>query len=273
VLLRAEALAARIAQQAVLLRDELLDVTRDVTIVHPVSIRPSTAGSVPDAPDALVLSVAMRWRSNLFVTAVVVVGAVFAGATTAMAEGPSLALGQRGAEVSLLQEQLKALHYVVGQPGVFDARTARAVIAYRKMTGMDRTDVADSAVFARLASGDGAFTVRYPSQGRHVEGDLTHQVLALIGANGQVQRLYPMSSGKPSTPTRLGIFSVYLREPGTNDKGMVDSSFFSGGDAIHGYAEVPTYAASHGCLRVPIPDALSIYDWVRFGTVVDVYYR
>jgi lipoprotein-anchoring transpeptidase ErfK/SrfK len=54
---------------------------------------------------------------------------------------------------------------------------------------------------------------------------------------------------------------------------MVDSSFFNGGDAIHGYAEVPTYAASHGCLRVWIPDAAAIYGWVTVGTTVDVYYR
>ncbi len=52
---------------------------------------------------------------------------------------------------------------------------------------------------------------------------------------------------------------------------MVDSNYFIRGYAIHGYAEVPTYAASHGCLRVPIPDAPAIYAWVREGTPVDVY--
>jgi lipoprotein-anchoring transpeptidase ErfK/SrfK len=55
---------------------------------------------------------------------------------------------------------------------------------------------------------------------------------------------------------------------------MVDSSFFNGGDAIHGYNPVPPYPASHGCLRVPVPDALSIYDWIGgTGVPVDVYYR
>jgi lipoprotein-anchoring transpeptidase ErfK/SrfK len=34
---------------------------------------------------------------------------------------------------------------------------------------------------------------------------------------------------------------------------------------------VPVFAASHGCLRVPIPDAISIYSWLRVGNVVDVY--
>ena len=52
---------------------------------------------------------------------------------------------------------------------------------------------------------------------------------------------------------------------------MVDSNYFIRGYAIHGYAEVPTYAASHGCLRVPIPDAPAIYGWVPYGTPVDVY--
>jgi lipoprotein-anchoring transpeptidase ErfK/SrfK len=88
-----------------------------------------------------------------------------------------------------------------------------------------------------------------------------------------VERLYPLSSGKPSTPTVLGHFRVYMKTPGTNAKGMVDSNYFIRGYAIHGYAEVPAYAASHGCLRVPVPDAPSIYRWVRIGTPVDVYYR
>jgi len=36
-------------------------------------------------------------------------------------------------------------------------------------------------------------------------------------------------------------------------------------------ASVPPYNASHGCLRVPIPNAWSIYTWVRMGDIVDVY--
>ena len=54
---------------------------------------------------------------------------------------------------------------------------------------------------------------------------------------------------------------------------MVHSSYFIRGYAIHGYASVPPYPASHGCLRVPVPDAASIFAWVRHGTIVDTYYR
>jgi hypothetical protein len=181
---------------------------------------------------------------------------------------------ERTLGVRVLQAELTRDHYVVGRPGVYDARTQRAVLAFRKVAGMSRTMVADGAVFKALAAGRGRFKVRYPHEGRHVEGDLTHQVLALIGAHGKVQRLYPMSSGKPSTPTQPGNFHVWLRAPGVNSVGMVDSSFFNGGDAVHGYDSVPPYPASHGCLRVPIPDALSIYDWIGgTGVPVNVYYR
>jgi lipoprotein-anchoring transpeptidase ErfK/SrfK len=52
---------------------------------------------------------------------------------------------------------------------------------------------------------------------------------------------------------------------------MVFASYFTGGYAIHGYASVPVFPASHGCLRVPVPDAVPIFDWVSFGDRVDVY--
>ena len=180
--------------------------------------------------------------------------------------------GSTGLVVRLLQRQLKARGYVVGQPGIYDGRTARAVAAFRKLTGMSRTEVASSDVFEKLARGAGYYKVRYPDHGHHVEADLTHQVLALIDG-GKVERIYPISSGAPVTPTVLGSYKVYMKTPGTNQKGMVYSSYFIRGYAIHGYVSVPPYPASHGCLRVPVPDAIPIYNWVKFGDTVDVYYR
>jgi hypothetical protein len=184
---------------------------------------------------------------------------------------PDLGSGSRGPSVRLLQSELNALHFVVPLNGVFDEATGRAVIAYRKMTGLARVSSTNLRVFQLLQRGAGTFHVRYPADGRHVEGDLTRQVLAEIEPGGHVRALYTMSSGKPSTPTVIGRFRVYSKTLGTNDHGMVDSNYFIRGYAIHGYAEVPTYAASHGCLRVPIPNAAAIYGWVRQGTPVDVY--
>jgi lipoprotein-anchoring transpeptidase ErfK/SrfK len=95
--------------------------------------------------------------------------------------------------------------------------------------------------------------------------------VVVLADRGKVLRIYPTSSGAPATPTVLGSFRVYRKDYGTNSLGMVHSSYFIRGYAIHGYHSVPTYNASHGCLRVPVPDALSIYNWVQMGTRVDVY--
>jgi peptidoglycan hydrolase-like protein with peptidoglycan-binding domain len=178
--------------------------------------------------------------------------------------------GARGPAVRLLQQQLSSLGYVVGQRGLFDERTGRAVLAFRKVTGMARTTGASADVFAALAKGKGAFTVRHPDHGKHVEADLSRQIIALIRGS-KVQRIYPVSSGKPSTPTVQGTFRVYSKSPGYNAEGMYFSSYFIRGFAVHGYASVPVFAASHGCLRVPIPDAVSIYRWISVGDIVDVY--
>jgi hypothetical protein len=183
---------------------------------------------------------------------------------------PQAVPGSRGPSVRVLQRRLAALRYAVSRSGVFDASTARAVIAYRKVTGQRRIAVASRDVMRGLMAGRGTFRARHPEHGKHVEVDLSRQVMALL-RGGRVDRIYGVSSGKPSTPTVLGRFRVYSKQPGTNSHGMVDTSYFIGGYAIHGYASVPTFPASHGCVRVPIPNALSIYRWLRIGDRVDIY--
>jgi lipoprotein-anchoring transpeptidase ErfK/SrfK len=86
-----------------------------------------------------------------------------------------------------------------------------------------------------------------------------------------VQTIYPISSGKPSTPTILGNYRVYMRTPGYLPDGMYYSDFFIRGYAIHGYDPAPSYPASHGCMRLPISDAISAFDWLAIGDWVDVY--
>jgi peptidoglycan hydrolase-like protein with peptidoglycan-binding domain len=183
---------------------------------------------------------------------------------------PHAGFGARGATVRVVQTRLSTLHYAVKRSGVFDDSTSRAVIAYRKMRGWSRTGVASSAVVRGLLAGKGTFKARFPSHGKHVEADLSRQVLVLLNGS-KPYRIYTVSSGKASTPTVLGRFKVYSKQIGTNALGMVDTSYFIGGYAIHGYHDVPTFPASHGCLRVPIPNAYSIYSWLRLGDRVDVY--
>lgn len=179
--------------------------------------------------------------------------------------------GTRSPFVALLQQRLAAVGYTTPQTGVYDNLTGLAVLAFRKVNGMPRTTALTPFIVDRVLRGVGGFKIRFPKHGRHVEANLGWQVLALI-ENGKVVRAYTTSSGKPSTPTVLGNFRFYMREAGTNGHGMVDSTYFIRGYAIHGYYDVPTYNASHGCLRVPIPDAYAIYSWIHLGDQIDVYY-
>ena len=180
-------------------------------------------------------------------------------------------IGSRGIRVRMLQRGLRRLGYAGLSPtGYFGPGTARAVLAFRKVNHLGRTGYASRLVFKKVFERRGTFRLKYPRAGKHVEADISRQVLVLA-RNGRAQRIYHTSSGKASTPTVLGSFRVYRKSPGTNSHGMVHSSYFIGGYAIHGYHSVPTYPASHGCLRVPIPNAWSIYSWIDFGDRVFVY--
>ncbi len=162
------------------------------------------------------------------------------------------------------------MHMYIPQSGVYDQKTGLAIDAYHRLLGHGTSQSLDGLTVSELLAGRGAFTVRYPGDGKHVEGNLSRQLLALIDGS-KVQAIYPISSGKPSTPTILGRFHVYLRTPGYLPDGMYYSDFFSGGYAIHGFDPAPDYPASHGCMRVPITDAISIWNWLSVGVGVDVY--
>jgi lipoprotein-anchoring transpeptidase ErfK/SrfK len=93
----------------------------------------------------------------------------------------------------------------------------------------------------------------------------------VLANRGKPRYTFHISSGKRSTPADRGHFRFYGRQPGYNSLGMLDSVYYNGGEAIHSYRFVPTYPASHGCIRSPIPDARFIYNWVRLGMSIYVY--
>jgi len=74
----------------------------------------------------------------------------------------NLGPGAQGPSVRLLQSELNMLHYAVPLSGVFDEGTGRTLVAYRKMTGLERVPYAGRRVFELLAHGAGSFHVRYP---------------------------------------------------------------------------------------------------------------
>ena len=71
--------------------------------------------------------------------------------------------GARGQSVRLLQSELDVLHYAVPLSGCFDEGTGRALVAYRKMTGLARMPYAGTQVWSLLAHGRGRFPRALPA--------------------------------------------------------------------------------------------------------------
>jgi lipoprotein-anchoring transpeptidase ErfK/SrfK len=105
----------------------------------------------------------------------------------------------------------------------------------------------------------------------HVEVDQARQVLYVVDDRVVIHIIH-VSTGKPSTPTRDGLFRVRYKVPGYTPKRLYYASFFDGQRAIHGWPEVPSYAASHGCVRVPYWHAKWIFGITPVGTPVKVHH-
>ena len=189
----------------------------------------------------------------------------FHATATATAVAPHSGIG-----VALLKQGMRALGYPAGSGPAVTDKLGRELLAFRKVNGMPRVYTSSRRIYEMVFAGEGSFKLRYPGAGKHVEADLGKQVVVLAD-HGRPVGIYPTSSGKPSTPTVLGHYRFYSKTPGTNAKGMFMSNYFIRGYAIHGYPDVPTYTASHGCLRVPNADAVSIYNQIALGESIWVY--
>jgi hypothetical protein len=184
---------------------------------------------------------------------------------------PKLNKGECSAVVGGFKQKLAKMGYVSGGGDCFTARLGREVLAYRKVNDLDRTKKAGAGIVKSVFAGKGGYHVKYPDAGEHAEVPLAKQVLVLVGKNGKPFAIYPVSTGKPSTPTVTGHYEFYRQEPGVNSEGMVDSFYWHNGYAVHGYPEVPNYAASHGCVRTFIADQPRIYDSLHFGESIYVW--
>ncbi len=184
---------------------------------------------------------------------------------------PNLSKGDSGDTVKLFNQLLARLGYVNDRNADYDEATGRAVLAFNKVNDNPRSENADRSTYKKLAKGKGGFNLKENRNGKYVETDLSRQVMVLA-KNGKVDEIYSVSTGAAVTPTILGHFNFYRKEPGTNSHGMVNSVYFIRGYATHGYASVPDYPASHGCIRSPIPDSLHIYKWIDIGDSIYIYH-
>ena len=182
---------------------------------------------------------------------------------------PLLRKGECGKVVGAFKDAMAKMGYVSGGGDCFNGRLGREVLAFRKVNGMDRTKKAGPGVLKAAFAGKGGYQPKYPDAGEHAEVPLDKQVLVLI-KQGKPFAIYPVSTGKPSTPTITGRYEFYRQEPGYNSEGMYYSFYWHNGYAVHGYHEVPDYAASHGCVRTFIADQPRIYEQLHYGESIFV---
>jgi hypothetical protein len=183
---------------------------------------------------------------------------------------PSLHPGECSKVVKGFKKAMAKMGYVSGGGKCFNGRLGREVLAYRKVNDMNRSQKAGAGLVQKVFGGKGGYHVKYPNAGEHVEVPLSKQVLVMI-KKGKPFAIYPVSTGKPSTPTITGHYTFYRREPGYNSEGMYYSFYWHNGYAVHGYAEVPNYAASHGCVRTFIADQPRIYEQLHYGESIFVF--
>jgi hypothetical protein len=181
---------------------------------------------------------------------------------------PFLSVGSHGPSVRILERRLADLRYAIrGVNTFYSYDTSDAVLAFQKVHGMARTGRVDRAFWRRLQTAQ-VPRPRYGG-GHHIEVDKSRQVLFEVD-QGRVVRVVHVSTGATGN-TPVGRWHVYSKVPGFLPSGMFYSSFFLRGFAIHGYPSVPAYPASHGCVRLPMWIAPSIFAANSYGETIYVY--
>jgi N-acetylmuramoyl-L-alanine amidase len=161
-------------------------------------------------------------------------------------------------------------------------RLRLALLAFQRVQGRNQTGTLDQTEVEALRTASAP--VPRETGYSHVEVDLDRQVLFMVDSDGCVSRVLPISSGsgklftsegktrRAVTPT--GRFTVYSKIRGWRKAplGMIFyPCYFNKGIAIHGSRSVPNYAASHGCIRIPMSTAKELSEMLSVGVTVLVY--
>jgi hypothetical protein len=180
-----------------------------------------------------------------------------ARSTSRSASMPRIDLGDRNRYVKMLEKRLRALGYYLPRADRFyDFRTRDAMIAFNKAQRRARVGTyVDAATWRKLQN------PRRPKA----------RQLVFVVVKKKVKWILHTSTGAGGA-TRDGAWTVHRKLAGYSGNRLYYPSYFDGLRAIHGWPEVPTYNASHGCSRVPMWAATWIYGKADIGTRVFVYH-
>jgi peptidoglycan hydrolase-like protein with peptidoglycan-binding domain len=177
--------------------------------------------------------------------------------------------------VKQIQLRLIKLGYLL--PGAADGRlgpvTEEGILAFQKWEQLDRTGSLNTRTESRLAVAAHPVPISRGGAEKRAEVLLDRQLALLIVGN-KVVRTIAVSTGKASTPTPAGNYRVYAkirRWWSTPFREWLPWAVpFVGGIAFHEYLYVPSYAASHGCVRQEPVVARWTYAFAEVGMPVKV---
>lgn len=177
-----------------------------------------------------------------------------------------LDLGSEGPAVEALEERLRRLRFDPGPvDGFFDGSTEHAVMAFEKLKGMAKTGRVDPFVWAALDRFEAPEPLMPDGGARRIEIDLERQLLfayedgeailiSHISSGSQIPYCENGSCGNAVTPVGSHRFMWRVNGWRTARLGRLYNPvyFTAYGIAVHGSGSVPTYPASHGCVRIPM---------------------
>ena len=185
----------------------------------------------------------------------------------------TLSVGSSGADVLALRTRLTELRVHVPAPSpTFSSELYDSVVAFQKARGLDRTGTVDTATW-RALSQDVVPAPRFRGAGAHIEVSKSRQILMVV-RNGETLWYLPVSSGAGGI-TPAGNYRILWKALATTTwlgpAILYRTMTFHTHYAIHGFPSVPTYPASHGCVRIPIWIADWLYQQSPVGEPVHVY--
>ncbi|HYD10425.1 MAG TPA: L,D-transpeptidase family protein [Acidimicrobiales bacterium] len=206
---------------------------------------------------------------------------------TTTTTGPDgvLEQGERGEEVAVLQRRLAELRFDPGPAdGRFGLATHYAVQGFQKLAGLAPDGKVGPAVQEALASPPTPSPLQPTGEPDRLEVDLQRQLLFLYDDNA-LRLISHVSTGSGEeycaegecgnrAITPVGPHRFTWRYKGWRESRLgklYNPVYFTGsGVAVHGSTSVPTYPASHGCVRIPMHIAEYFPSLVRSGDAVYV---
>ncbi len=215
-------------------------------------------------------------RTCLLLAAVTACSAVLGGAleTEHAAAAPRTHSPSAG-DAQRVQARLVSLRYLPAGAvtGRWDYRTTQAVRAFQGWEGLTPDGVVGPRTLAALASASPP-SPRRTAGGRVIEVFRSRGVTLLVDQSRLVRAVHS-SSGKPGFQTPAGTYRVFRQELRSwsypYHVWLPYASYFNGGIAFHSSDDVPSTPASHGCVRIPSPEAAGVYAFATLGTRVVVY--